>query len=265
MAKQINIGVAGIYHETNSFAPGKTTVDDFKETWINDKDKYFDMYRGTRTSMGGTIDAANNLGVQLIPGFYTETTPSGMVTGETIELLINALLDSISSSIDGLVLILHGAMVSETYADVEAEILIQLRKRLGGLLPIVTTLDLHANTSETLVNHSTCIIGYDTYPHIDTYERAIEAMEVLVKTVKGEIDPKSAWSPSKMLVAPETMLTEKGAMKTLMEYAWKLEENPKILNVTVAGGFPYSDVPDAGMSFVVTTNGDMELAEKSVK
>ncbi|WP_368652234.1 M81 family metallopeptidase [Ornithinibacillus sp. 4-3] len=265
MSQQIRIGVAGIYHETNSFAPGVTTLNDFKQTWIDKSEVYFNKYQGTRTSMGGTIDSAKVNDIDLLPGLYTETTPSGMVTEDTIGSLIDSLVESISDRIDGLILILHGAMVSESYPDVEAEIVNRVRKKVGISLPIVVTLDLHANTSEALIKHTNCIVGYDTYPHVDAYERAIEATDILIQMIKGKIKPIMAWESSRMLVPPQTMMTNKTPMKTLMQYASELEKNPKILNVTVAGGFPFSDILDAGMSFIVTTDGDENLAKKSVK
>src|SRR5690625_1584835 len=162
MKKPIQIGAGGIYHETNSFAPGKTVLENFKTTWIDDGKEFISRYDKTKTSMGGAIDAAKSEGVELIPGLYTDTTPSGMVTGDAIEILINSLIYSIPKSVDGIILFLHGAMVSETYPDVEAEILTRLRRRFGESIPIVVTLDLHANTSENLVKQSTSVVGYNT-------------------------------------------------------------------------------------------------------
>src|SRR5699024_3978169 len=123
----------------------------------------------------------------------------------------------------------------------------------------------HANTSRELVDNSSIIVGYDTYPHIDTYERSAEAMELLNKTIKGIVKPVMAIHSPKMLVTPQAMLTNKGPMKKLIDFAHEMEKNPSVLNVTVAGGFPFSDVPDAGMSFIVTTDGNKELAQKYTK
>jgi microcystin degradation protein MlrC len=108
------------------------------------------------------------------------------------------------------------------------------------------------------------IVGYDTYPHVDVFERAVEAFDILVRIVRGEVRPVRAYKHSGMLVVPQGMMTEEGSMKELMDCAFAMEELSGVLNVTVAGGFPYSDVPDAGMSFVVTADGDRELAERCV-
>src|SRR5699024_5729927 len=65
-----------------------------------------------------------------------------------------------------------------------------------------------------------------------------------------------------MLVAPQAMITEEGPMKKLIDAAHEIERRESVLNVTVAGGFPYSDVPDAGMAITVTTDKDQKLAEE---
>jgi microcystin degradation protein MlrC len=114
-----------------------------------------------------------------------------------------------------------------------------------------------------MIDHIDIVVGYDTYPHIDPYERAIEAVQLLARTVRGEIQPVRSLAQPRLLIVPQVMLTDvDGPMKQLMDRAFAIERNPKVLNVTVAGGFPYSDVPDAGMSFVVTTNADQALANR---
>lgn len=105
------------------------------------------------------------------------------------------------------------------------------------------------------------LVGYDTYPHVDMFDRAAEAFHLLVRMIQGEIRPVRAFGATNMLVIPQGMLTDQGMMKEVMELAFAIENDNKVLNVTVAGGFPYSDVPAAGMSFVVTTDGDEGLAK----
>jgi len=264
MNRTLRIAVAGIYHETNTFAPGLTGIDSFQGEWVEGREAFLRNYQGTRTSMGGVIEAAQRHGAELLPGCYAAATPSGMVRAEAADELIDAVVDSIDDSADGLVLIMHGAMVSQQYPDLEGECLRRLRNRLGRNFPVAMTLDLHANISPTMVELADVIVGYDTYPHVDIFERAVEAFDILVRIVRGEVRPVRAYKHSGMLVVPQGMMTEEGSMKELMDCAFAMEELSGVLNVTVAGGFPYSDVPDAGMSFVVTADGDRELAERCV-
>ncbi|MDR6550495.1 M81 family metallopeptidase [Paenibacillus qinlingensis] len=259
---QLQIAVAGILHETNTFAPGITDIAHFREQWTMGGDAFVARYAGTRTTMGGVIAAAAVQGVSLLPGLYVAATPSGMVEAVTGDTLIDALVDTIDSRSDGLLLIMHGAMVSEQYADYEGECLRRLRAKLGPDFPIAMTIDLHGNISQAMVRHADLIVGYDTYPHVDMYERAVEAFDLLVRSIRGEIRPVRAMVHTGMLVVPQGMLTSVGSMKLIMDHAFEMERMPGVLNVTVAGGFPYSDVPDAGMSVVVTTDGDSGLAER---
>jgi microcystin degradation protein MlrC len=257
----VRIAVAGIFHETNTFAPGRTLHKHFMEEQVVGLEAFLERYAGTRTSMGGVIDAARRHGVMLEPGLYTAAMPSGMVESNTADWLLDRLVDSIPADTSGLVLILHGAMVSEQYADFEGECLRRLRARLGERYPIAVTMDLHGNVSVEMAKLADFIVGYDTYPHIDMYERADEAFDLLMRFIGGEIAPARAYAHPGMLVVPQAMMTDAGSMKKLMDMAYTMEEDPRVLNVTVAGGFPYSDVHDAGMSFVVTTDGDAELAK----
>src|SRR5690606_8398249 len=91
-------------------------------------------------------------------------------------------------NLDGLFLILHGAMVSADHQDVEGFIIRKMRGIMGNK-PIAVTLDMHGNISDDMVRHSDIIVGYDTYPHIDMYERSVEASELLVQNVRKQIKP----------------------------------------------------------------------------
>lgn len=260
----MKIAVAGILHETNTFAPGRTSLEDFHGEWVHGLQAFVERYEGTRTSMGGVLSEARAQGVELEVGVYAAATPSGMVAHEAAEALLGAVVQSIESEtqIDGLLVIMHGAMVAEGYPDMEGELLRRIRERRGSSLPLAMTLDLHANISPLMTELADIIVGYDTYPHVDMFERAKEALSLLIRTVQGSVHPVNALSRPRMLVVPQRMLTDEGAMKTLMDEAFVMERQPQVLNVTVAGGFPYSDVADAGMSFVVTTDGDPALARE---
>ncbi|THF77305.1 M81 family metallopeptidase [Cohnella fermenti] len=257
--------VAGLYQETNTFAPFVTELEAFASERVAGPEAFVGRYEGTRTSMGGAIAAAKQLGVELTPGFYAAATPSGTLTDTAAEELLEAVVDSVSPESDGLLLIVHGAMVAASYPDLEGELLRRLRGKLGASFPIVATIDLHGNVSADMAELADIIVGYDTYPHVDMFERAAEAFELLVGCANAEIRPARALAHTNMLVVPQAMMTEQGAMKELMERAFAMEKTAGVLNVTVAGGFPYSDVADAGMSFIVTTDGDEELAARYAK
>ncbi|WP_127579293.1 M81 family metallopeptidase [Paenibacillus koleovorans] len=262
MSLTYRIAVAGCVHETNTFAPGLTDLTHFANDWFEGEEAFLARYTGTRTSMGGVIDACRERGLSLSPGFYTQAVPSGMVTDEAFETIANAIAGSIDPSADGAVIILHGAMVSVSEPDAEGAIVRRVRERVGRELPIAVTLDLHANPTQAMVDDADLIVGYDTYPHVDVYERAVEAVGLLHRLAAGEVKPVRVLRHTGLLVAPQGMLTDAGPFKRVMDLAFDWERQPGILNVTVIGGFPYSDVPDAGMCFIVTADGDAALAER---
>jgi microcystin degradation protein MlrC len=258
----MKIAVTGLFHETNSFAPGMTEVNDFSGEWVSGNDYFLQRYEHTRTSMGGVIDAAHAEQAQLECGLYVAATPSGMVSKEAVERLLDEVVASVDVGADGIVLILHGAMMAEGVPDVEGELLRRIRSIVPGK-PIVATLDLHANVSQEMVQYADVLVGYDTYPHIDAYERAVEAVQLLCRIIRGEASPTMALAQPRMVLVPHVMLTDAdGPMLEIMERAFAIERDPAVMNVTVCGGFAYSDTPDAGVSVIVTTNNNVALADR---
>lgn len=260
----LKIGIAGCMHETNTFAPGQTDLSHFKNEWVTDPSSFLDQYEGTRTGMGGVIDASRDMGFELEPLFYTQTTPSAIVAQDTAESILDIICKKIkdqASNLDGLVLILHGAMVSENWNDVEGEILSRVRDVFGSK-PIAVTIDLHANVSQKMVDKADILIGYDTYPHIDAYERAYEASNLLVRQINKQIKPVTFLKTCNLLVPPISMRTDSQPMKDLLEQAFEFEKDRDVLDVSIVGGFPYADISIAGMTIIVTTDGNREKAQQ---
>lgn len=134
----------GLFHETNTFAPGRTGFQDFSHERVEGNPAFISRYEHTRTSMGGVIDSVRAEHAELVCGMYSAATPSGLVSKEAIEKLFDGVIGSMDSSVDGIIAILHGAMVAEGMFDVEGELLARIRERVGHK-PICTTIDLHAN------------------------------------------------------------------------------------------------------------------------
>ncbi|QGQ95568.1 M81 family peptidase [Paenibacillus psychroresistens] len=259
----MKLAIVGIFHETNTFAPGITEMNDFARESVQGNELFHKRYENTRTSMGGIIEAARFDQVELSCGIYTAATPSGMVSRDAADALFALLDSSIDTTADGVIAILHGAMVAEGFPDVEGEIIRRIREKIGYVKPVAITLDLHANISRLMVENVDILVGYDTYPHVDAYERGMEAVHLLTRTLRKEIKPVCSLAQPRLLIVPQVMLTdEAGPMQELMDRAFAIERDPQVLNVTVAGGFPYSDVPDAGVAFVVTTDNNQLLAEQ---
>jgi len=249
----------GIMHETHTFSVEPTTVESFGI----ERGPDILRFAGTNHSMGGVIDAAAALGIDLVPTFLTGCVSTGTPSRETFETVLDELVARISAELpaDGVVLTLHGAMVAEGFDDAEGEIVRRVREVVGPDLPIAVTLDFHTNLGQKMVDLTTIVTTYDTYPHVDLNDRAQEAVQLLARVIKGEIKPTMALTKPPLLPVPQAMHTAKPPFKTLFDRAFEMERTGEALTVTVAGGFPYADIPDAGVGFLVTTDNDSAKAQ----
>ena len=258
----MRIAVGCIGHETNTFSPVATTIDNFKKGSYHRGDEIIAAFRGTRTITGGFLDVAEQLNLQPVPLLWTFATPSGMVEQAAYQTLKTEFLTLLQNvgELDGVLLDLHGAMVTDELEDAEGDLIQAVRETVGATW-IVTTLDLHANITAKMVHYSDVIIGFDTYPHVDCYERGFEAGQLLFGMNQGKIQPTMAYRQLPLLTAPPAQCTMKPPMTDVVNALHTLETERGVVTVTLSMGFPFADITDAGVSVLVTTNGDMALAE----
>lgn len=157
----------------------------------------------------------------------------------------------------GVLLSLHGAMVTEDQDDAEGDLLRRLREKIGPDVPIAITLDLHGNVSEAMAGMADIVITYRTYPHIDQYERGMEAADLLQRTMNGEIRPRCQVWRAPVLDGLDYGRTQGGPMSRILARADRLQQHyPGLLAVSVCAGFVWADIPDAGPSVTITADGD---------
>jgi microcystin degradation protein MlrC len=202
--------------------------------------------------------------VDLLPLLCARAQPSGIVEQQSFETMLRWFLERLQQvlPVDGVLLDLHGAMVTEQHEDAEGAFIEAVRKVVGPELPIVVTLDLHANITAKMAELSNVIIGFDTYPHVDMHERGREAAELLIRIIRGEVTPVQEFRQLPLVTMPPMQCTLREPMQSLMQRVHRFEEEPGILTATVAMGFPFADIHDAGVSVLVTTNNDRELARR---
>ena len=168
----MRIASGGVVHETNTFAAQQTTLEDF----IRDSggaptfpsEGIAARFGGTATIHGGYLDAADNRGVDLVPTLLANAMPGGTVQEPAYQQLKTMLLERLKATlpIDAVLLDLHGAMVTEENEDAEGDLTTAVRDLVGPSVPIVVTLDLHANITLSMAEQADVLIGYDTYPHV---------------------------------------------------------------------------------------------------
>jgi len=264
----MKILTGGIYHETHSFSNVPTDIGCFRNVLLLEGDAVIEQLAGTTSEMAGFIEGARRFECALIPSLWAWGVSTGPVKQEAFDYCLGIVRRTLEREgpVDGVLFALHGACVGEREMDGDGYILSVLRSYVGDGVPIVVTLDFHANISERMVAIADAIVGYDTYPHVDQVERGLEAAELLVRMMKGEIDPVMALAKPPMMIAIHKQLTAAYPMSDLFELAHRIERTePGVLSVTVSGGFAYSDVPEVGASVVVVTDGQPELARRLAK
>lgn len=272
----MRIATGTISHETNTFCAHPTTLDNFKydryaprsaKTGYLDAKDFFEEFTGTKSVAGGFIDASRNLGFELVPTIWASATPGGTVTSETFDYLLSALLREPKNAgeVDGVLLGLHGGGYSEIHNDLEGKVLEDVREIIGQDTPLATVFDLHANVSELRIRTADFIVGYDTYPHIDMYERGVEAASIMVSTIKGEVKPTMAMEKPPLIPPLQAQFTGRPPMSKIMDLAHKIEREKGILNVTVSASFPPTDAKDTAVSLIVTSDDDVNLAKSKAK
>ncbi len=257
------IAIGGLHHETNSFAPQPATFERFVEA-----DGWPPLLRGPAMLPGsaginlaitGFIDAALAAGHELVPLVWANACPSGPVTRDAFERLAAMMLEDLAAAgpLDGLFLDLHGAMVTEHLPDGEGELLRRLRQ-IAPTLPIVAALDLHANVSQAMVDHSDALVAYRTYPHIDIAVTGARCLPLLERRMAGRPLAK-AWRRIDFLIPLPWQCTTIEPGRAIYAHL-AAAESEGALSASICMGFPAADTPVCGPS-VLAYAAEMATAE----
>ena len=258
---------ARFMHETNTFSRVKTDMALIRRRDFHLENEIPQAFRSTRSALGATFEAADKYGWSLIHPISANPNPSGIVTSDAFEAIVGLILEAAAAKgpINGALLHLHGAMVTETHEDAEGELLARLRQRLGPRVPIVATLDLHANVTRRMAENASALIAFRTYPHVDMYERAWQGAELLDRAMRGEITPVTVIARRPMIYGLDRGRHSSPPMAELLARADRLEEQGEALAISICAGFSRSNIADVGPSVTVTTDegspGGQEIAE----
>ena len=261
---------ARFMHETNTFSRVKTDMALIRRRDFHLENEIPQAFRGTRSALGATFEAADKYGWTLVHPVSANPNPSGIVTDDAFEQIAGMILEAADTKgpVDGALLHLHGAMVTKAHEDAEGELLARLRQKLGSRTPIIVTLDLHANVTRNMADNANALIAFRTYPHIDMHERAWQAAELLERAMRGEVRPVTVIARRPMLHGLDWGRTQRGPMAELIARGEALEADGKALAVSISAGFALANIHDVGPTVTVTVDQlqtDGPMAKRSPK
>jgi len=251
---------AEFLHETNTFSRVPTDHAAFERKALLFGTAAIERTRQANTHLAGFLDVAEAAGWQVRHVLSTYAEPAGLVTRDAFERLGGAIVTAAAAArgeLDGILLGLHGAMVTEDHQDGEGELLARLRRAVGPDLPIGITLDLHANVSRRMAELADVIVSYKTYPHVDMREAGRQAAAILGRAMAGEIRPTTLRVALPMLDEANGGRTDVGPMIERLERARAYERDPDVFAVSINSGFGNADIAEVGPTVLITCQGDL--------
>jgi microcystin degradation protein MlrC len=264
LALAMRIGIIALLQESNTFIGRPTTLAHFEQELLVTGEAVRERLAGTHHEVAGMFHALKDAGEEAVPIFAARAVPYGVIEGAAIERLLETMFAALAKAgkLDGVLVAPHGATVSETYPDVDGHWLAELRRRLGPDVPIIGTLDPHANLSPEMVQAADALIAYRTNPHLDQRARGIDAARMMVETVRGKVRPTMAAAFPPLAINIEKQHTAEEPCHSLYRFADQQLLNDKLLINSIILGFPYADVPKLGSSTIAVTHDDPGLAQK---
>jgi microcystin degradation protein MlrC len=246
----MRLAIGGFQHETNTFAPSKATFDDFVRGggWppLLTGEQIFEGVRGMNLPLAGFIAQMSNTAHQLLPSAWASATPSAHVTEDAYERFAKLLLEGIrKAEPDAVYLDLHGAMVAEHVDDGEGEILRRVRNLVGNRIPVVASLDLHANVTAQMLDLADGLVAYRTYPHIDMADTGARTAQFLQKRFDGMPRPAYAWRQIPFLIPINAQCTDLEPARSIYRALASLESD-QVPSISFCPGFPAADFADCG-------------------
>ncbi len=259
----MRVGIIAIQHESNTLVSGHTDLDRFRDDTLLVGEAIRDAYAESYHEVAGFFAALHESNVEAVPLLLALATPGGPVTDDTLEAIL-AMLDQQldgAPALDGMLVAPHGAGVSEKYRDMDGYWLTRLRNRVGVDMPIVCTLDAHANVSPRMIAACNATITYRSNPHLDQYETGQKAGRLLAQTLRGEVQPVQALAQPPVAISIDQQETAAAPCTRLYQQADAMLQRPGILSNSINLGFPYADVEELGTSFIVVADGNASQAQ----
>ncbi|NSX53762.1 M81 family metallopeptidase [Parasulfitobacter algicola] len=258
----LRILTAEISHETNTFNIRPTEITDFQARYLLDGPAAIAARGTANTELAGVLRSGRHHGWDITHVISAAAGPGGRVSDHAFDALCQPLLTAAKDGDwDGILLMLHGAMVTASHDDGEGEILRRLRAVTGFDLPVAVTLDPHANVTTAMCDLAQILVSFTTYPHVDIQATGQRTAELLHRTMVGEINPKTLRAYRPMLEEANGGRTDLGPMIERHAMARAAEARKGIYAVSINGAFPCADVPEVGPTVLVTAEAGLPGAQ----
>lgn len=249
----MRIAIAGFQHETNTFVAGETTLGDFEQadSWpaLISGGEVIEVTRGMNLPITGFIKAAGATpGTVVEPILWCAAEPGAPVSDHAFETISGRILKEVETMgpVDAVYLDLHGAMVTQSLDDGEGALLTRLRKLVGPDVPLVASLDLHANVTQTMMDAADVFTVYRTYPHLDMADTGARA-HALLRDILRAGPPAKAWRQANFLVPLHAQHTGAEPAHSLYHNLTEFD-GPRRQLAEMALGFTAADIADTGPS-----------------
>src|SRR5262245_10343959 len=261
----MRVAIGQLWQETNTFNPLPTTRADFEAFGVLRGDEVIDRLADVNEP-GGFIQSLRAwpqppelVGLVRLPAW-----PSGTATAEVASWILDEFADALDrvGAVDAVLLALHGAMVADGTPDVEGAVLDLVRKRVGPRVPVVASLDLHANVTKQMVDAADALVLYHTAPHVDVFETGQRAASLLRRILFDGARPVTAFCKLPLVVPAERANTQDpdSVSFTLRQHLGRLEATPGILTAGIATVQPWLDIPEFGSAVLVVSDDRPDLA-----
>jgi len=275
------VGIVALLHESNTFVAGRTTLDDFRRDLLVTGDAVRTALAGTHHEVGGFFGGLEAAGIEAVPILAARALPAGPIDADSFAALLEMVRAGIAAAgpLDGVLVAPHGATVSQRHPDADGEWLTLVR-RLVGEIPIIGTIDAHANLSPAMVAATDALVAYRTNPHLDQRDRGLEAARLMALTLAGRVRPVQTAAFPALAINIECQnpdapwLTPHYAAAAALRADFERilgapgdgGDRPAhlppgaVLSTSIVLGFPYADVPEMGSAVIVVTDGDAAAA-----
>lgn len=262
----MRIALAGIYQESHSFSPALAALEQFRSGYLLEGTQIAEVLAGLNHEVGGALAAAE--GHEIVPLLYASAGSSGKpIARDTYAYLSESILGKLEASlpVDGVFLAMHGAMLAEQCGDATGDLLRRVRDLVGTELPVIASLDLHANVTRQMADSADGLVGYHTAPHIDQGDTGRRAMELLLRMISGEVSPAMSLYQLPMVLPSENGKTTEGPYRSVMDKVKELEKEPGVLAASAYSVQPWLDLAEMGCSVVVVTDRASERADQEAE